>query len=40
MRRYYEQMVFWLEYMKRKDEKKKMEEMHQHKVERMIKSAE
>ena len=29
----------WLENMKRKDEKEKMEEMHQHKVEQMIKSA-
>ena len=28
----------WLEYMK-KDEKKKMEEMHQHKVEQMIKKS-
>ena len=30
----------WLEYEKRKDEKEKMEEMHQRKVEKMIKSAE
>ena len=30
----------WLEDMKKKDEKKKMEEMHQHKVEQVIKSAE
>ena len=30
----------WVEYMKRKDEKEKMEEMHQRKVEKMIKSAE
>ena len=29
----------WLEYMKKKDEKKKVEEMHQQKVEQMIKSA-
>ena len=29
-----------LEYMKKKDEKEKMEEMHQRKVEKMIKSAE
>ena len=29
----------WLKYMK-KDEQKKMEEMHQQKVEQMIKSAE
>ena len=30
----------WLEELKRKDEKEKMEEMHQHKVAQMIKSAE
>ena len=30
----------WLEDMKKKDEKEKMEEMHQKKVEQMIKSAE
>ena len=30
----------WLEEMKKKDEKEKMEEMHQHKVAQMIKSAE
>ena len=30
----------WLEYKKRKDEKKKVEDVHQHKVEQMIKSAE
>ena len=30
----------WLEDVKKKDEKKKMEEMHQHKVEQVIKSAE
>ena len=30
----------WLENMKRKDEKENMEEMHQRKVEKMIKSAE
>ena len=30
----------WLEHMKKKDEKEKMEEMHQRKVENMIKSAE
>ena len=30
----------WLEYMKKKDENSKMEEMHQRKVEKMIKSAE
>ena len=30
----------WLEKMKKKDEKVKMEEMHQHKVAQMIKSAE
>ena len=30
----------WLEEMKKKDEKKKMEELHQHKVAQMIKSAE
>ena len=29
----------WLEYMKKKDEKEKLEEMHQRKVENMIKSA-
>ena len=36
MQKWYER----LEYMKRKDEKEKMEEMHQRKVEKMIKSAE
>ena len=36
MQKWYE----WLEYVKRKDEKKKMEEMHQHRVEQMIQSAE
>ena len=30
----------WLENMKKKDEKKKVEEMHQQKVEQMIKRAE
>ena len=30
----------WLEYLNRKDGKEKMEEMHQRKVEKMIKSAE
>ena len=30
----------WLEDMKKKDEKEKMEEMHQKKVEQMIKRAE
>ena len=30
----------WLEEMKKEDEKVKMEEMHQHKVAPMIKSAE
>ena len=30
----------WLEYMKKNDEKETMEEMHQRKVEKMIKSAE
>ena len=30
----------WLEHMKKKDEKGKMEEMHQRKVQKMIKSAE
>ena len=30
----------WLKYMRKKDEKKKMEEMHQQKVEQMIQSAE
>ena len=30
----------WLEEMKKRDEKGKMEEMHQHKVAHMIKSAE
>ena len=30
----------WLEEMKRKDEKEKMEEVHPHKVAQMIKSAE
>ena len=30
----------WLKYMKKEDEKEKMEEMHQQKVEQMIKSAE
>ena len=30
----------WLEKMKKEDEKKKMEEMHQRKVVKMIKSAE
>ena len=30
----------WLEHMKKKDEEGKMEEMHQRKVEKMIKSAE
>ena len=30
----------WLDEMKKKDEKEKMEEMHQHKVAQMIKSAE
>ena len=29
----------WLEEMKKKDEKEKMEGMHQHKVAQMIKSA-
>ena len=29
----------WLEEMKKKDEKEQMEEMHQHKVAQMIKSA-
>ena len=29
----------WLEFVKNKNEKKKMDEMHQHKVEQMIKSA-
>ena len=36
MKKWYE----FLEYIKRKDEKEKMEEMHQRKVEKMIKSAE
>ena len=36
MQKWYE----WLEYMKKKDEKKKMEEVHQHKMEQMIESAE
>ena len=36
MQKWYE----WLEYVKRKDEKEKMEDMHQHKVEQMIKSTE
>ena len=36
MQKWYE----WLEYVKKKDEKKKVEEMHQQKVEQMIKSAE
>ena len=31
---------YWLEEMKKKGEKEKMEEMHQHKVAQMIKSAE
>ena len=30
----------WLKYMKMKDEEEKMKEMHQQKVEHMIKSAE
>ena len=30
----------WLGYMKKEDEKENMEEMHQHKVEKMIKGAE
>ena len=36
MQRWYD----WLEYTKKKDEKEKMEEMHQQKVAQMIKSAE
>ena len=36
MQKWYE----WLEEVKKKDEKEKMEEMHQHKVAQMIKSAE
>ena len=36
MQRWYE----WLRYMKKKDEKEKMKEMHQRKVEKFIKSAE
>ena len=36
MRKWYK----WLEEMKKKDEKENMEEMHQHKVAQMIKSAE
>ena len=36
MRKWYN----WLEEMKKKDEKEKMEEMHQHKVAQVIKSAE
>ena len=40
MGRYCADMFYWLEDMKKKDEKEKMEEMHQHKVARMIKSAE
>ena len=36
MQKWYE----WLEHMKKKDEKGKMEEMHPRKVEKMIKSAE
>ena len=36
MQKWYE----WLEDMKKKDEKEKMEEMHRKKVEQMIKSAE
>ena len=35
MQKWYE----WLEYVKKKDEKKKVEEMHQQKVEQMIKCA-
>ena len=38
--RYYAELLYkWLEEMKKKDEKEKMEGMHQHKVAQMIKSA-
>ena len=37
---YHAEMIRMAEYVKRKDEKAKMEEMHQRKVENMIKSAE
>ena len=36
MQKWYE----WVDHMKKKDEKEKMEEVHQRKVEKMIKSAE
>ena len=40
MGRYFAELYNWFEEMKKKDEKEKMEEMHQHRVAHMIKSAE
>ena len=40
MRRHHANRSDWLEEVKKKDERKKMEELHQQRVSRMIKSAE